>query len=146
MIKDKLKTDMTAALKSHEKIKLDVLRFILSEINYEEIEKKGPLIDQEIQSLIAKEVKRRLEAIEMFKKGGRTEGIPLEEQQIEVLRTYLPAQLDNKEIEQAVLEEINKAGPNPQMGPIIGMVMGKLKGKADGSVVATIVKEKLLPR
>ncbi|MBI4067738.1 GatB/YqeY domain-containing protein [Candidatus Gottesmanbacteria bacterium] len=142
MIKENIQSQIVDALKAHDKLRLDVLRFILSNIKYAEIEKKKDLTDEEIISLLQKEVKKRQEAIEMFKKGGRTEGIEQEENQINTIKSYLPAQLPMEDLEKIVNEKI-KNTPNPQMGQVIGAVMAQVKGKVDGSTVASLVKEKL---
>ena len=143
MIKQKIQDQIVVALKAGDKVRLDVLRFILSSIKYAEIEKQKELTDDEIVSLLKKEVKKRKEAIEMFKKGGRTEGIEKEEKQIVVINEFLPEKISQEELEKIISEVISSSGADPQMGKVIGTVMGKIKGQADGSEVARIVKEKL---
>ncbi|OGG13647.1 glutamyl-tRNA amidotransferase [Candidatus Gottesmanbacteria bacterium RIFCSPHIGHO2_01_FULL_39_10] len=143
MIKQKIQDQIVVALKAGDKVRLDVLRFILSSIKYAEIEKQKELTDDEIVSLLSKEVKKRKEAIEMFKKGGRTEGIEKEEKQIVVINEFLPEKISQEELEKIISEVISSSGADPQMGKVIGTVMGKIKGQADGSEVARIVKEKL---
>lgn len=145
MLKQTIQSQTNDALKAADKSKLNVLRFVLSLINYAEIDKKTELTDDEIVSLLQKEVKKRLDAIEMFKKGGRIEGIAEEEKQIAVIKTFLPAQISSEELEKIVNETIISAGPNPQIGKVIGAVMAKVKGKADGGMVASLVKQKLIP-
>lgn len=143
MIKEKIQSEIVTALKSQNKIRLDVLRFVLSLIKYQEIDKKKDLTDDEVVPILQKEVKKRQEAIVMFKKGGKTEGIEDEEKQIAVIKEYLPEALSQKDTEKIIDETIASSGPNPEMGKVIGQVIGKTKGRVDGAFVARIVKEKL---
>ncbi len=143
MIKQKIQEEIITALKSQDKLRLDVLRFILSLIKYAEIEKQKDLQDTEIIPLLQKEVKKRKEAIEIFKKGGRTEGVENEEKQIAVIGEFMPERLSPDELDKIVSQVITTSGSSSQMRQIIGEVMTKVKGHEKGEVVAKIVEEKL---
>ena len=142
MLGQTIREDMVKSLKEGKKTELKVLRFIISEIKYEEIEKKRDLTDEEVVSLLKKEVKKRKDAVDLFKKGNRFDLIQDEEIQIKIINGYLPEQMSEKEIESAVDAIINSSSEK-NIGLLMGLVMSKLKGKADGSVVARILKEKI---
>lgn len=154
MIKQKITAEIPLALKANDKTRLDALRFILSLINYAEIEKpfnsangkNNELTDDEIITLLQKEVKKRQEGVEMFKKAGRADQVKKEESQITIIKSFLPAQMNEEELNTIVDETLKSIGPNPQMGQVIGQVMSKVKGKADGSAVASLVRKKLTPK
>ncbi len=86
MIKDKIQKQILSSLKTGNQIELKVIRYILSEIKYAEINKQRDLTDEEIVALLQKEVKKREEAIALFKKSGRDELVTDEEKQIAVIR------------------------------------------------------------
>jgi uncharacterized protein len=121
------------------------LRLLLAEIKNEEIKKGEQLSDPDMVSMVQREVKKRREAAEGFRSGGREESAKVEEQELEVLQAYLPEQLSNEELTKMVEEAINELGANSisDMGKVIGLVMGKVAGKAEGGAVSSIVKQKL---
>src|SRR3989338_9737671 len=98
MLLNKLKDDMTAALKKGDKITLSVLRYVLSQINYSAIDKRAELTDEEIIKLLYKEIKKRQEAIVLYRKGKREELAEKESKEIDVIKQYLPAQIPDGEI------------------------------------------------
>lgn len=143
MIKNDIQETINNALKAGNKTVLSALRFIMSQIKYEEIDKQKELTDEEVMSLMQKEIKKRKEAIEMFKKGNRDDLVKDEESQIAVIQEYLPQQLSEEELNKMINEVIASSGGERSMGKVIGLVMGKAKGRADGSIIAKLVKQKL---
>ena len=143
MIKEEIQKAMILALKSKKETELKVLRFVLSQINYEEINKQKKLTDEEVISVLQKEVKKRKEAIEMFKKGKREDLVIDEEKQIDKIKQYLPKELDQKELEIVIDEVISSSADTSNVGKVIGLVMARLRGRADGANVAQLVKQKL---
>ena len=143
MLKDDIQKKMLVVFKEGKKTETDALRFVLSEIKYAEINKKGPLTDDETAALLQKEVKKRKEAILLFQKGGRQDLVDRENQQIGAIEHFLPKQLSDEELFKIVDEEILKAGKEANVGKIIGAVMAKTMRKADGSRVALMVKKRL---
>ena len=143
MIKEDIKNALVTAMKSRNDLEVRVLRYVLSQINYAEIDKKRELRDEEVISELQKELKKRKEAIELFKKGKRNDLVTDEENQLKVLNRYLPAGLDEKELEKIIESAVNEIPDKSNIGKVIGLIMRKVKGRADGSVVARIVKEKL---
>ena len=132
-IKEQLTADMKEAMKSHDKDRLSVIRFVRGAIRQAEIDGgHKELSDEDVIGVISKEVKMRKDSIEEFKKGGREDLVAKTQAEIDVLMPYLPAQLSEDEI------RVPK-----DMGKVMGMLMPKLKGRADGKMVNTIVRSML---
>lgn len=143
MIKDEIQKNILVSLKESRETEKKVLRFVLSQINYEEIAKRKDLTDEEIITLMQKEVKKRKEAVELFKKGKREDLVTDEEAQIQVIQAYLPKELTSEELEKIIDEELAKDSDHSNPGKIIGRVMGRVKGKASGTSVSKLIQEKL---
>lgn len=145
MLLDQIKTDLKNAQLAREEIKVSTLRMLLSEIHNAGIQKGGELSDSDILPIVQREVKKRKEAAQGFRFGGREDSAGKEEAEAEVLFTYLPAQLSDEELTKIVEETINELGATSlaDMGKVIGAVMGKTKGQAEGGTVSALVKERL---
>lgn len=141
MKREEIFNGIKEAMKAKDSVRLDALRFVWSRIKEVEIDKKAELNDEEILTLITKEVKSRKEAIEQFRGAGRNDLVMEEEAKLAVLTAFLPQMMSEAEVEK-VVEEILAIGES-DFGKVMGMVMGKLKGKADGSVVQKVVKTKI---
>ena len=136
-IKEQLTADMKEAMKSHDKDRLSVIRFVRGAIRQAEIDGG--------HKELSKEVKMRKDSIEEFKKGGREDLVAKTQAEIDVLMPYLPAQLSEDEIRVLVKEAVEKTGASSpkDMGKVMGMLMPKVKGRADGKMVNTIVRSML---
>jgi len=143
MLKDEIQKAILTSLKGKKPIELKVLRFVLSQIKYEEIAQQRELSNEEIVSLLQKEVKKRKEAIELFKNGKREDLVTDEEAQLTVIGHYLPKQLESGELDKIIKETIDTAADKTNRGKLIGLVMVKVKGRADGKTVAELVKKSL---
>ncbi len=145
MLLDQLQADLKNAQLAREEVKVSTLRLLLSEIKNGEISKGANLSDEDIISVIQREVKKRKEAAAGFRSGGREESAVKEESESKTLEAYLPEQLSNEELTKLVEESITELGASSpaDMGKVIGAVMGKVKGKAAGGAVSSLVKEKL---
>lgn len=141
----KIDDDLKAAMKASEKMKLSVLRMIKSSAKNKQIEKGRELTDDEVIAVLSAMVKQRRESVEQFAKAGRTDLAGNEEQEIEVLQSYMPRQLGNDEIDRIINEAIlESSAKNLQdMGKIMRIVMSKVTGVADGKYVNQRVKELL---
>ncbi|KKR34326.1 MAG: hypothetical protein UT63_C0003G0042 [Candidatus Gottesmanbacteria bacterium GW2011_GWC2_39_8] len=144
MIKEEIQKNILVSLKAKNTTELSVLRFVLSLIKYEEIAKQKELTDEEIVKLIQKEIKKRQEAIEMFKKVGKTEGVEEEEKQIDVIKKYIPEEMTDEELEKIVDQAVAEAGSVTNPGPLIGKIMSLTKGKVSGDRVSAMVRKKLI--
>ncbi len=142
MLIDTIKSDLITAARRQDPEELKTIRFILSEINYAQIDKQKDLTDEDIISVLQKEVKKRKEAIEMMRKAGRNELVFQEENKLKFITKYLPKQMSDDEI-LIVIKQTKKKMPGIQIGQLIGAVMSQVKGKADGSKVAMLVKQNM---
>lgn len=142
---EKFQNDMKAAMKAGDTLKVSVIRLLKSEIKNTEIANGRPLTDEEVLSVVAKESKRRRDAIEQFARAGRTDLVDKEKAELEILANYLPKQLDEGDIEsiaQEVILELH-ASSMADKGKVMAALMPKVRGRADGKAVNAIV-ERLL--
>ncbi|MEK7597139.1 MAG: GatB/YqeY domain-containing protein [Patescibacteria group bacterium] len=133
MLRQKLQDDQIAALKSGEKLKLNVLRFILAQIKNKEIDKKSELNDDEILIVLRKVIKELKESVEAFEKGGRKDLLDDSKKQLEFTSVYLPKEISDEELKveiEKVIKENQAVFDNNQKA-IIGICMKQLKSKAD---------------
>lgn len=144
-MREKILNDLKEAMKNQEKTKLSVIRMIKGAMQMEELNLKRPLNDEEVIMVISKQIKTRKESIVEFEKGNRQDLIDKTNEEIEILNTYMPEQLNEEEILKVINEafkEINPSSPS-DMGKIMSFVSPKLRGKADMSFVSKTIKEKL---
>ncbi len=142
----KIQADLKAAMVSRDANKLGVLRLLLSQIHNFEIDKKAKsgeseILDSDVEGVIRKEYKKRKEATQMFKDGGRTDLVEKEEKELLVFGDYLPKELSESEIAAAV-DEAMASGKN-DFGLVMKEVMSKLGGQADGKLVSELVRKKI---
>lgn len=141
---NKIAEDLKLAMKSGDKFKLSVLRMLKSALQLESISKKHELSDDEVMSVIKKQVKTRKDSIEEFKKYNKTEEVTKLEQEIEILNAYLPEEMSEEEIVKVIDEVFNELNPTSMKD--MGGVMKELNTKitnADMSLVSKMVKERL---
>jgi uncharacterized protein YqeY len=144
-LKDRIQEALKGALKGQQKVEVSTLRLLLSEIKYAEIAQQKPADDSKVLDVIGKEVKRRRESIEAFKKGNRSDLVAQEEAELAVLMGYLPEQMSRAEImaaAQRVVDAVGAKGPSDK-GKVMSQLMPQVKGKADGKEVSEIVSELL---
>jgi len=141
LIRDNLKS----AIKARSALDVSVLRMLLSVLHNREIAEMHRLSKDEEVEVLSREVKLRREAIETYRAAGRPELAEKEEQEIRIIKDYLPEQLADNEVLELVQEAILEIGANaPQdIGRVMGVVMPKVKGRADGSEVRRLVEEML---
>ena len=140
--KDQISSDLKQAMKNREDLKLQTLRVLSAALHNEEIAKGGELDDSATYAVIRREVKKRKEAAESFRSGGRAEQGDKEEAESKILEAYLPQMMNEAEVLKIVIEEV-AANPGAQMGQIIGSVMKRTGGNADGGVVSKLVSQQL---
>jgi uncharacterized protein YqeY len=142
----KITDDLKTAMKSGDRARVDVLRFMLAGIQGAEKDKfaKVPgvaLTDAEAVAVLQKEVKRRREAIELFKKGNRADLVTKEEGDLKVIAEYVPKELSVEEIGKVV--DALRAKGFSDFNSLMKEAMKELKGRTDGTIVGDIVKRKL---
>lgn len=142
---ERIQSDLKEAQLKKDVIKVSTLRLLLSEIKNAQIAKGENLSDQDIISVIQRELKKRQEAAAYFRQGGREEQAQNEEKELAILQFFLPAQLSNEELTKLVEDSINEVGAKSlaDMGKVMGIVMSKVQGRADGGAVSALVKERL---
>ena len=145
--KERIKADLTAALKAGDAVLALTLRYLLAEIHNGEIAKgrDAVLTEEELASLLQKQAKQRTESIEAYQKGDRADLAGKEEAELKVIQSYLPEQMGEEEVSKLVEEAVSQTGASgmTDMGKVMGALMPKIKGKADGSLVSRLVKESL---
>ena len=144
-MKERILVDLKNAMKNQNKDLLNVVRMVKGAIQLEEINVKHVLNDDEVITIIAREIKTRKESIKEFEKGGRTDLVEKTEKEIELLNKYMPEQLSEEEIIKTVNDVFDELKPSSvsDMGKIMGKLTPILKGKADLGLVNKIVREKL---
>ena len=145
---ERIQNDMKAALLGGDRFVGDTLRNLKAAILNEEVAKgkrDEGLADDEVEQIIAHEVKKRHESVKLYEANGRPELAEPEKKEIAVLEAYLPQQLSESEIIDVVQRTIDEMGATgmQSMGMVIGAVKAKVGNTADGATVARIVKEKL---
>lgn len=146
-LKEQLRTDLTAAMKSRDELRSSTLRMILTAITNAEVAGKQAkvLTDDDIIGVLSTEAKKRREAATAFAEGGRPEMAAKEAAEAEVITEYLPAQLSAAEIEGIVARAIAQTGAEDvkAMGKVMGVVTPQVRGRADGGAVAAEVRRQL---
>lgn len=144
-MKERILVDLKNAMKNQNKDLLNVVRMVKGAIQLEEIKVKHVLNDDEVITIIAREIKTRKESIKEFEKGGRTDLVEKTEKEIELLNKYMPEQLSEEEIIKTVNDVFDELKPSSvsDMGKIMGKLTPILKGKTDLGLVNKIVREKL---
>lgn len=144
-MKERILVDLKNAMKNQNKDLLNVVRMVKGAIQLEEIKVKHVLNDDEVITIIAREIKTRKESIKEFEKGGRADLVEKTEKEIELLNKYMPEQLSEEEIIKTVNDVFDELKPSSvsDMGKIMGKLTPILKGKADLGLVNKIVREKL---
>lgn len=141
-IKEKILDDMKAAMRAQEKERLATIRLIMAALKQREVDERITLSDEQVLATLNKMIKQRRDSVTQYTAGNRPDLAQKEEAEISLIQTYLPAQLSEKEVEQAVSEAIKETGAASakDMGKVMGCLKGKLQGKADMTVVSAKVK------
>jgi uncharacterized protein YqeY len=144
-LKEKLTTDLKQALRSGDTTKRNVIRLVLAAVNNAEIAKQAKLTDGDILGVFQKEIRQRQESITAFKQGNRPDLVAIEEAEMAVLQTYMPAQASRDEIiaaAQRIISETGAHGPADK-GKVMPKLIAELKGKADGREINAVVTDLL---
>ncbi|MGM0819386.1 MAG: GatB/YqeY domain-containing protein [Actinomycetota bacterium] len=143
----RIETDLKTAMKARDAETTATLRLVLAAMKNLRAEAGhgADLSDEEMLELLGREAKRRAEAAEAYEEAGREDLAGKERRELEVLRSYLPVQLDADELGAIVDEAIAETGASGpgDIGTVMGAVMPRVKGKADGKAVNALVRERL---
>jgi uncharacterized protein YqeY len=146
-LKDRLRTDLTAAMKARDEVRTRTLRMVLTSVTNEEVSGKAAhqLSDDDVLRLLAREARRRREAAEAFDAAGRADQAAAERAEDQVLAEYLPAQLSDAELASVVADVISETGASGMsaMGQVMKTVTPRVAGRAEGGRVAAEVRRAL---
>ncbi len=143
---EKIRADLTESMKARDTERTSTLRMLQSSLKYEQINLKRELTDGEALSIVQKAVKQRLDSIEQFEKAERHELAAKEKSEMALLRTYLPEEISDAELEAGLQEIITATGATSKkdLGKVMKEATAKFKGRADGKKIQETVA-RLLP-
>ena len=144
-LRDRIQTDVTAAMRSGDALRRDVLRMAQNAAYTIEKRDRRELTDDDYAAILAREVKTRRESVEAFRNGGREDLAAKEEAEIAILSEYLPQQLSEAEIQALVDEGIAATGASSarDLGKVMGWLAPRTRGRADGKQVSALVAQSL---
>ena len=145
-LSDQVRADLTESMKARSAERTSVLRMLQAAIKNEQINVQHELADEEVMTVIRKAVKQRLDSIEQYTKGNRPELAAKEQSEMELLKTWLPADLTDDEIEAGIREIVASTGAQSKkdMGKVMKEATARFKGRVDGKKIQEIVA-RLLP-
>jgi len=145
-LSDQVRADLTESMKARSAERTSVLRMLQAAIKNEQINVQHELADEEVMTVIRKAVKQRLDSIEQYTKGNRPELAAKESAELEILKTYLPPELSEAEVESGLREIIASTGAasKKDMGKVMKEATARYKGRVDGKKIQEIVS-RLLP-
>jgi uncharacterized protein len=142
---EEIEVDLKEAMQARDADRRDALRLILASLRSAEKDLQRPLSEDEELQVLQRERKRRVEAAEAFRSGGREEQAQAEERELELLEEYMPEPLSEEELEEIIDNVIAEVGATSvrDLGRVMADVMPQTAGRADGSAVSQLVREKL---
>lgn len=140
-MKSRLQADLTAARKAREKLRSLVLSTTLADLRYREIELGRQATDDEVAAVLSSAIKKRKDAAEQMRSGGRQDLADRETSEAEMLAAYLPEGLSEEEV-RSIIQEVIEGGTD-QFGPVMGQVMARIRGRFDGKEANRLVREAL---
>ncbi|HYY34511.1 MAG TPA: GatB/YqeY domain-containing protein [Gaiellaceae bacterium] len=141
----RIEEELKGAMRARDQELIGVLRLTLASLRAAEKEVQRPLKEDEELHVLQRERKRRLEAAEAFRDGGREEQAAREERELEVIQQFMPEPIEEEELERIIDDAIAETGATSlrDLGRVMADVMPQVAGRADGSVVSQLVREKL---
>jgi uncharacterized protein len=142
---DKLQQQLKESMRSKDEIRTSVLRMLISDLKYAQIEKKGPLDEPEATQVVKRAIKKRKESIDMYEKGGRQDLAQKESAELRILQEFVPPEMDEQLIRAKVDELIAELGAKDKkdMGRVMKELLSRYKGEIDGKLAQKLVSEKL---
>jgi uncharacterized protein YqeY len=142
---EQIEEELKEAMRARDQERTDVLRLTLASLRAAEKEVQRPLKEDEELHVLQRERKRRVEAAEAFRGGGREEQAAKEERELAVIQEFMPEPVDETELERIIDDAIAETGATSlrDLGRVMADVMPQVAGRADGSVVSQLVREKL---
>jgi len=145
ILKEKLLLDIKEAMKSKDSLKLGTIRSVIAAIKNQEIDLRKDLDEEEILTIVSREVKKRKEAANLYEKGKRPELEDKEIQEMKILQTYLPKQVSEKDLRQRIQEVIKETDAEgmKDFGKVMKTLVPEFKGKADNALIKKLASEYL---
>lgn len=144
LLKDRLNEDLKTAMKEKNNIKKNTIQLLRASILQEEVNSRESLTNEQVQDIIMKEKKKRIDALSQFEKAKRKDLVEQTQKELLYINTYLPQPASEYEINNVIEETINELNATQkEMGMVIKQVREKLKNRADGKTISDKVKEKL---
>ena len=143
-----LQEDLTAAIRDRDELRRDTLRMVIAAAYNAAKAARRDLSDEEVLQVLSREVKTRAESVEAYAAAGRTDAAHKEQAEIDIIRAYLPEQLDAAQLEPLVREAVDVSGATSarDMGKVMAALMPKVRGRADGKQVSALVAQELARR
>ncbi|MBX3690181.1 GatB/YqeY domain-containing protein [Dokdonella sp.] len=144
-LKLRINDDMKTAMKGGDKQRLGVIRLINAAIKQREVDERITLDDAQVLAVLEKMLKQRKDSVTQFEAAARDDLVAVERFEMEVIQAYLPAQLDEAEVEAIVSKAIADAGASSakDMGKVVGLVKPLIAGRADMGKVSALIKTRL---
>jgi len=144
-LKERITDDMKAAMRAGEKERLGIIRMITAAIKQREVDERISLDDAQVVAVLEKMVKQRKESLVQFQAGNRQDLVDKESAEIDLLKTYLPSQLGDAELDALIADAIAATGAASvkDMGKVMGVIKSKAQGRADMGTVGAKIKAKL---
>jgi uncharacterized protein len=142
---DRLQAELRTAMREGDELRRDTLRMAISAVHASEKDARRPLSDDEVVAILAREVKMRRESIAAYEKAGRPDLADKERREAEVVRRFLPAELDEDQLRALVREAIGEVGATSarDLGRVMGVLAPRTRGRADGRTVSGMVAQEL---
>ena len=142
-LKEKLLSDMKEAMKSKDSLKLGTIRSVIAAVKNQEIDLRKDLDEEDVLTIVSREVKKRKEAASLYKKGRRPELEDKEIQEMKILQTYLPEQVSEEDLRQRIQQVIEETGAEgmKDFGKIMKTLVPEFKGKADNALIKELASE-----
>lgn len=139
---ERINSDLIIAMKSKDEVRLNVLRMLKSELKYKAIDSGQELSDDDAVAVLSSAAKKRNEAVEEFRRGGREDLAEQEMAESEIIKEYLPKQLSEDELKQLVEKAVAETGADSMkdLGAVMKVLMPQIRGRADGKSVNIAVK------
>lgn len=144
-LKERITEDMKAAMRAKDSERLGTIRMVTAAIKQREVDERIQLDDTQVLSVLEKMIKQRKESVAQFTSGGREDLVAKENKEIELLQTYMPAQLSEAELDALIADALARSGATSikDMGKAMGLLKQSAQGRADMGVVSAKLKAKL---
>jgi uncharacterized protein YqeY len=146
-LKTRLQDDLKTAMKAKDAPRRDAIRLIVSDVKSREIDLKRELTSDEEIKLLQTQAKQRVDAIDQFRQGGREDLVEKDQQQLQVIESYLPQQMSDDELDTFVNDGISQVGAEgpKDMGKVMGLLSKRADGRVDGRRLSETVRSRLAP-